>query len=37
MNVIAKENVEATCMHYVQGLGTVLYRAGAPEQAEFEC
>lgn len=36
MNVIVKENSNATRKYYVQGLGAVLRRAGPPEQAEFE-
>ena len=35
MNVIVKENTDATSKRYVQGLGAVLRQAGAPEQAEF--
>lgn len=35
MNVIVKENTDATSSSYVQGLGAFLHRAGAPEQAEF--
>lgn len=33
---MVKENMDATCKCYVQGLGTVLRRAGAPEQPKFE-
>lgn len=36
MNVIAKENMDATSKRHIQGLGTVLRGAGAPEHAEFE-
>lgn len=36
MNVIVKENMDAACMCYVQGLGAVLHRPGDPEQTEFE-
>lgn len=36
MNVIVKENKDATSKRYVQGLGAVLHRTGAPEQAESE-
>lgn len=34
--VMVKENMDATCKCYVQGLGTVLHRAGTPEQPKFE-